>query len=64
MIFGNDSHIGIVSDKRNKNGQPFILHNGGQPKREENILPRRKVTAHYRFDASRLPAGAAIAFAD
>ena len=64
VIVGNDSHIGIVSDKRNKNGQPFILHNGGQPKREENILPRRKVTAHYRFDASRLPAGAAIAFAD
>ncbi|MBQ8894987.1 MAG: DUF1287 domain-containing protein [Clostridia bacterium] len=56
VIFGKDKHIGIVSDKRNKNGQPYILHNGGQPVREEDYLPRAEVMAHYRFDASMIPA--------
>ncbi len=53
VIFGDNTHIGIVSDKRNKNGQPYIIHNGGQLKREENYFKRDKnVTGHYRFDAS------------
>ncbi|MBQ6824420.1 MAG: DUF1287 domain-containing protein [Clostridia bacterium] len=55
VLFGSDKHIGIVSDKRNKNGQPYILHNGGQPVREEDYLPRAEVTAHYRFDATAIP---------
>lgn len=56
VVFGEDRHIGIVSDKRNKNGQPYILHNGGQPVREEDYLPRAEITGHYRFDAKRIPA--------
>lgn len=52
VIFGNDKHIGIVSDKRNKNGQTYIIHNGGQPNREEDYFKRGTVTGHYRFDAS------------
>ncbi len=52
VIFGADKHIGIVSDKRNKKGQPFIIHNGGQPNREEDFLSKSEVTGHYRFDAS------------
>jgi uncharacterized protein YijF (DUF1287 family) len=55
VIFGDNQHIGIVSDKRNFRGQPYILHNGGQKKREENYLPKGKVTAHYRFDAALIP---------
>lgn len=62
VIFNNDKHIGMVSDRRNKNGQPYILHNGGQFRREEDYLGRSKVIAHYRFDASLLPAESAIAF--
>lgn len=62
VIFGKDKHIGIVSDRRNAKGQPYILHNGGQFQREEDYLPRAIVTAHYRFDASALPAGEAIAY--
>lgn len=60
VIFGNDKHIGIVSDKRNSKGQPYIIHNGGQPKREEDFFSRLdviggyEVTGHYRFDASKL----------
>ena len=55
VIFGNDKHIGIVSDKRNKEGHTYIIHNGGQPNREEDYLKRGTVTGHYRFDASLLP---------
>lgn len=55
VIFNGDEHIGIVSDKRNKNGQPYIIHNGGQPNREEDYLKRAgEISAHYRFDAAAL----------
>ncbi len=52
VIFGNNSHIGIVSDYHNKKGISYIIHNGGQPVREEDYLERATVTKHYRFDAS------------
>lgn len=55
VIFNNDKHIGIVSDKRNKKGQVYIIHNSGQKNREEDYLSRHKATAHYRFDASIVP---------
>ncbi len=62
IIFEHDAHIGIVSDKRNKEGRPYILHNGGQPVREEDMLHRSEVTGHYRFDAADIPAELLIAF--
>lgn len=52
VIFGEDKHIGIVSDKRTFSGRVYIIHNGGQPRREEDYLKRGSVTGHYRFDAS------------
>ncbi len=55
VIFEDDRHIGIVSDKRTKEGKPYIIHNGGQPNREEDYLKRGNVTGHYRFDASKVP---------
>lgn len=55
VIFDNNRHIGIVSDKRNANGRAYIIHNGGQRNREEDYLGRSDVVAHYRFDASLLP---------
>ena len=58
VIFGNDRHIGIVSDVRDANGIPYIIHNGGQDDREENYLVQKdsqKVTGHYRWDASLIP---------
>jgi len=54
VIFGNNKHIGIVSDYRNKDGIAYIIHNGGQINRDENYLVRAKVTKHYRFDASKI----------
>lgn len=54
VIFNNDKHIGIVSDRRNRDGVVYIIHNGGQPVREEDYLGRSPVVAHYRFDASKI----------
>lgn len=55
LIFDRDNHIGIVSDKRNSKGEPYILHNEGQLEREEDYLKRnRNVTAHFRFDAEKI----------
>ncbi len=56
VIFNDNKHIGIVSDKRNRDGVPYIIHNGGQPNREEDYFKRSNaiVVAHYRFDASKI----------
>ena len=52
VVFGS-KHIGIISDKRNKNGVPYLIHNGGQPNREEDILELynqfEPISAHYRL---------------
>ena len=48
-------HIGIVSDVRNADGRPFLIHNAGQWNREEDDLPwADEITGHFRFDASKL----------
>ena len=62
VIFNGGKHIGIVSDKRNSKGQPYIIHNGGQPNREEDYFKRAEVYAHYRFDASKIDDEVLIAF--
>jgi len=44
-------HIGIVSDRRNKNGVPYILHHTSprQKRYEMDILEKRKdIIGHYR----------------
>ena len=52
VVFGN-SHIGIISDKRNKKGIPYLLHNAGQLLREEDVLEiynkYNPITGHYRM---------------
>lgn len=50
VIFEN--HIGIVSDKRNKKGIPFVIHNANpvQASYEEDILETwGRVVGHYRI---------------
>ena len=54
VVFGtNYNHIGIISDKRNKRGIPYLLHNAGQYKREEDVLEKydkkSTITGHYRW---------------
>ena len=64
VTFGT-RHIGILSDRRNAQGIPFIIHNAGQPRREEDALTRfgTPISGHYRFDTSRLDAAVLITFA-
>ena len=50
VVFKN--HIGIVSDKRNKKGIPFIIHHANSYQRyyEEDILEyRNNIIGHYRI---------------
>lgn len=46
-------HIGIISDIRNKKGIPYLIHNAGQPNREEDILEAwniwHPISGHYRM---------------
>ena len=60
VIFEDDKHIGIISDKRNKDGQSYVIHNGGQPNREEDYLSKSTVTGHYRFDAAKIHSGVLV----
>lgn len=52
VVFGI-KHIGIISDKRNEKGIPYLIHNGGQPIREEDFLEKyntyEPITGHYRI---------------
>lgn len=64
VIFANDKHIGIVSDKRNSDGHTYIIHNGGQPNREEDILYRSEIIGHYRFDPSKLSEDLIVKWSD
>lgn len=46
-------HIAIVSDRRNADGVPWLIHNGGQPRREEDAMSRlllhAELMGHYRW---------------
>lgn len=58
VVFEHNRHIGVVSDRRDRQGMPLIIHNMGQRQRENDYLAFRThmaVTGHYRFDASRVP---------
>lgn len=45
------NHIGIVSDKRRRDGVPLVIHNGGPFPREQDILlgDNAVIAGHYRF---------------
>ena len=50
VIFQN--HIGIVSDRRNRNGVPYVIHHNGpwQKTYEQDILENRDdIIGHYRI---------------
>ena len=52
VTFDNpDEHIAIISDKRRKDGVPFILHNPGPTAVESDQLQSwpSKITGHFRF---------------
>ena len=44
-----DGHVAVVSDIRNANGQPWIIHHTGHGAFEEDALTYQKITGHYRW---------------
>ena len=57
VIFGpGNDHIGIVSDKRRRDGVPLVIHHGWATPVEDNILEYwgDRITAHFRVDLSSL----------
>lgn len=44
----NLDHIGICSNKLNKNGEPLIIHNVGEGAKEEDVLRAYKIVDHFR----------------
>ena len=58
LIFNNDTHIGIVSNKRNKKGYPYIIHHVPSLRNklnnlEEDVLLKYNVVGHYRFKKNK-----------
>lgn len=53
VTFGKE-HIGIISDKRNERGIPYLIHNSDQPIREEDVLKLcnlwEEISGHFRFE--------------
>ena len=58
IVVFDSRHIGIISDKRNRDGKPYVIHNSGQPLREEDVLQRRSekdpISGHFRWDALKI----------
>lgn len=54
VIFGETAHIAIISDKRNEQGIPYIIHNSDEYPGEQDVLIYRYekdgISGHYRFD--------------
>lgn len=48
VVFSN--HIAICSDKRNKEGYPFIIHHGDRGAREKNEIRNYTIVGHYRWN--------------
>ena len=46
----NVGHIMIVSDRKSRDGAPYVLHNIGRGTREENRLFAFTLTGHYRVN--------------
>ena len=46
-----EKHIGIISDRRNKKGIPYVIHHANpyQIKYKEDILKKYKIVGHYRI---------------
>jgi len=52
VVYGSPvPHIAVVSDKRRKDGVPYIIHNGGPYAREEDKLLSwpSDIIYHFRF---------------
>lgn len=56
VVFERPNHIGVVSDRRDPKGLPYVFHHVGKRQKkaadyEEDMLPkwRKKIVGHYRI---------------
>lgn len=53
IVLNNSEHVAIVSDRRRKDGVPYIIHNSSTYPMEENLLLKwskaKRIVGHYRF---------------
>lgn len=58
VILRKSEHIAIISDKRRKDGVPYIIHNASTFPKEENLLlnwsKNGRIIGHYRFPENSL----------
>jgi len=45
----NLDHIGICSDRKNRDGEPLIIHNVGAGAKEEDVLRSYRIVDHFRI---------------
>jgi len=46
---GGTAHIGIVTNRKSRDGTPLIVHNIGAGPEEDNILFKYEIVGHFRF---------------
>jgi uncharacterized protein YijF (DUF1287 family) len=53
VVLERSDHIGIVSDKRRKDGVPYIIHSANSYPKEEDVLMEwsnnKRILGHFRF---------------
>lgn len=54
VLPGNLPHIMLISDRRNADGTPLVIHNIGRGTREEDALFAYPQTGHYRIEGPAL----------
>ena len=45
-----EGHVGVVSDRRNADGRPWVIHHTGHGAFEEDNLDYKPITGHYRWN--------------
>ena len=46
-------HVAMISDRRNEDGVPFIIHHTGRGAVEEDALTYQKIIGHYRWTGEK-----------
>ena len=49
IVTFSESHIAIISDKRNKDGVPYIIHQSPRRKSEADLLNHYTIDGHFRI---------------
>ena len=53
IVLHNPDHVAVISDKRRKDGVPYIIHNARSFAKEENLLMfwynAHKIVGHFRY---------------